>query len=99
MPKRIPVQTVVVQRNGKNFIPEIGKPFDFTDEELEWIKRVNPLAVRHLVNEEVAPVAVPNADQDQGGGRRGRGRGRNLGEPASDMSNTENAENGENSEL
>lgn len=56
MPQRIPMQTVIVQRDGKNFAPPIGKPFDFTVDELNQIKKVNPNAVRVLVNE-TAPVA------------------------------------------
>lgn len=45
MPKRVPTQGILVQRNGKNFRPPIGQPFDFTPEELEDIKKANPHAV------------------------------------------------------
>lgn len=54
MPTRIPVQTVIVHRDGKNIAAPIGKPFSFTDTELSDINKVNPGAVRHVVNE--APV-------------------------------------------
>lgn len=54
MTKRIPVQTITVVREGKNFIPPIGKPFDFTDEEMADIEKLNPAAVREAVNEDPA---------------------------------------------
>lgn len=57
MPKRIPVQTVIVNRDGKQIAAPIGKPFDFTNEELADIKAVNPDAVRIAVNEDPEPEA------------------------------------------
>lgn len=54
MPKRIPMQTVIVQRDGKQVAPPIGKAFEFTREELDQIKAVAPDAIRHPVNEEEA---------------------------------------------
>lgn len=67
MPQRIPMQTVIVRRNGKSVVPEIGKPFDFTPDELETINRVNPEAVRKLVNE----GAVASDKSDKKDGRKG----------------------------
>lgn len=52
MPKRIPVETIKVRRDGKPVIPTIGKPFDFTAEELDDINKVRPQAVRKLIMEE-----------------------------------------------
>lgn len=71
MPKRIPTCTVIVQREGKNFKPAIGKPFDFTADEIEEINNVMPSALRKPVNEEAAPEskppAAPQGKQPQGG--------------------------------
>lgn len=52
MPKRVPVQTIVVTRDGKRVTPKIGDAFDFTAEELDDINRVNPDAVRKVVIED-----------------------------------------------
>lgn len=51
MPIRVPVQTVIVHRNGKNIAAPIGKPFEFTNEELAEIKAINPRAIRMPINE------------------------------------------------
>lgn len=37
MPKRIVNETVVVRRNGKRHVPTIGKPFSFSNQEIEEI--------------------------------------------------------------
>ena len=42
---RVPMQSVTVHRNGKSVTPDIGKPFEFTAEELEQIEAANPAAV------------------------------------------------------
>lgn len=52
MPKRVPVQTIILHRDGKQFSPEIGKAFDFTADELADIVSVNPEAVRKPVIED-----------------------------------------------
>lgn len=57
MPKRIPTCTVIVQRDGKNFKPPIGKPFEFSADEIDQVNRVMPHALRKPVNEEAAPVS------------------------------------------
>lgn len=51
MAKRIPVQTVVVVRDGKRVTPEIGKPYNFTDAEIADFDRLSPGAVRKPTNE------------------------------------------------
>jgi len=57
----IPVQGVVVHRDGKSFSPEIGKPFEFSDDEANDIAAMNPGAVRSPVNEggDEAPASKP----------------------------------------
>ena len=61
MPIRIPVQTVIVHRDGKNKAAPIGKPFTFTDQELADIKAVNPRAIRLPLNE-VSDTAIDAQD-------------------------------------
>jgi hypothetical protein len=56
MPKRIPVQSIVLHREGKQVIPKVGEPFMFTEDELADIKQANPKAIRHVVNEDAMPV-------------------------------------------
>jgi len=56
MPIRIPTQTIILQRNGNRIVPPLGKPFDFTQEELNKINKLNPDAVRHPVNESAPAV-------------------------------------------
>ena len=57
MPIRIPMQTILVTRDGERVVPPIGKPFDFTAKEIEEINAVNPRAIRKPVQEVEAPVA------------------------------------------
>lgn len=45
MPKRLVKQTVMLRREGREVIPQIGKIFDFTDAELKSITRINPSAI------------------------------------------------------
>ena len=52
MPKRIPLQRVIVQREGKQIVPPLGDEFDFTAEEIEDINRMNPDAVRKVIVED-----------------------------------------------
>lgn len=75
MPKRIPLSTIVVHRDGERITPEIGRPFDFTSEEVAEISaleqelkaRGNPqLLFRKIINEDpnvsaAAAVATENA--------------------------------------
>lgn len=58
---RVPQQTVVVHRDGKQVVPPIGQPFDFTAEELSDIERMNPDAVTAL-----AVVDLSQASTDAG---------------------------------
>lgn len=52
MPIRIPVKGVLVFRNGIQVRPTLGKPFDFTDEELKDLDRVAPGHVRKPIVED-----------------------------------------------
>lgn len=52
MPKRVAVGAIIVQRDGKRMQVPRGQAFDFTAEELADINRLNPGAVRKVVNED-----------------------------------------------
>lgn len=71
MPKRVPLNTIVVHRNGKNVVPPIGKPFDFTQQELDDIMAVMPNAVRKIINEAPDESDEPKVKPT---GRRARGQ-------------------------
>lgn len=58
---RVPVQSVVVVRNGKFETPELGKPFNFTQSEIDDIEASNPAAIREPVVEKAAEPAKPAA--------------------------------------
>ncbi len=65
MPKRVPVETVILHRDGKQFAPEIGKVFDFTEQELADINAVNKFAVRKpVVEEKPAEEVKPKTDEE-----------------------------------
>ena len=63
MPKRIPIQRIIVQRDGKQVVPEIGQAYDFTAEELDDINRMNPDAIRKVIVEDKALEAQLKADE------------------------------------
>jgi len=73
MPIRIPTKTIILQRNGKNFSPPVGKPFQFTAEELKEIDALNKTVLRKPINEEAElqgsdakqPTPASNADAKQ----------------------------------
>lgn len=81
MPHRVPLHTIVTSRDGKRVSAPPGKPFEFSDEELEHLES-EPGLVRDLITEqgEVPPGAlVPTSEGDtrrqppRRGGRRASG--------------------------
>lgn len=61
---RVPVQSIVVRRGEKNVTPEIGKPFEFTKEEIDDLDVLKPKPFRDLIVEEApepaeAPAPAP----------------------------------------
>ena len=63
MAKRVPLVGVILTRNGRQVMPPVGKVFDFTDDELQRIKSLNPKALRTVVNEgEDADVEATEGD-------------------------------------
>lgn len=63
--KRIPLQAVQVVRNGKLFSPAIGKPFEFTKDEVDQIKERSPQALQVPGEDEAVIVAdiTPGSDK------------------------------------
>jgi hypothetical protein len=43
--KRVPLQSVVVMRDGQSFCPPIGVVFEFTSDEVKQIERMRPEAI------------------------------------------------------
>lgn len=60
MPKFVPVQGVIVHREGKSVVAPLDKPFDFTDAEVADILAMQPGAIREVIVESApdAPVAA-----------------------------------------
>lgn len=58
MPKRIPLQTVVLWRDGAQVVPPLNRAFDFTKEELETLEKMNPAAIGKIVNSDGADNLV-----------------------------------------
>ncbi len=60
MPNRVPLQSIVVKRNGEAVVPPIGAVFEFTDEEVADIERINPDAISENVSVPADSVAAPS---------------------------------------
>lgn len=74
MPKRVPLGSIGVTRDKKTVYPEIGKPFDFTADELSEINALSKASgnelVRKLVNEEgSAGATAPSSSAAEGSGQ------------------------------
>lgn len=69
MPHRVPLHTIVVHREGKGRTSAPpGRPFDFTDEELEHLEGEG--AVRDLITEQGEVVPGSTLTAAEGDGRR-----------------------------
>lgn len=60
MPKRVPLQSVVVHRKdmGGAVCPPLGEPFEFTADEIAQIDKMNPGALS-----EIAQVSLKATDK------------------------------------
>lgn len=68
MPQKIPLATIMLMReDGKNakgepqfkrLSPEIGKPFEFTEDEIKSVMEANPAALRDPQNETGDPEVM-----------------------------------------
>jgi hypothetical protein len=56
MPKLVTQATVTVIRDGKRVTPPIGKSFNYTTDEADYIRKQHPLGLRKPVNED-APLS------------------------------------------
>lgn len=50
--KRNVLQTVVFMRDGERTVPEVGKPFMFTQEEIDQLNKLNPDALGKIFAKE-----------------------------------------------
>lgn len=70
--KRTVLQSVVVKKDGRSFVPPIGQVYEFTSEELADIERLNPDALSDRADVSVDDLAaaggkkVKAADKDEG---------------------------------
>lgn len=58
---RVPQQSIVLHRDGKQIVPAIGIPFEFTATELADIEAVNPDAVTAMAVVDLSAQA-PSGD-------------------------------------
>ncbi len=56
--KRVPLQSITVVRDKTPVVPPIGQPFDFTEDEIDQITKMNPDAIG-----EVASINVAEAEK------------------------------------
>jgi hypothetical protein len=62
MPKRIVKDLVILYRDGKQVVPEVGVEFDFTAEELASVNKSNPKALAKVGEDtEVIPALLDTA--------------------------------------
>lgn len=61
MPKHVPLVSTVVVRDGKRHYPTVGKPFNFSDEEVKTIKALHPTGLRKPVNESAVDDEIDDA--------------------------------------
>lgn len=68
MPVRIPYHQVVVHRDGKNIHVPVGKPYEFTSDEIAHFHANNPESLRRPINEGglQRPVATEVTSDDDG---------------------------------
>ena len=67
MPKRIAVNKIILQRDGKRVTIKPKQSFDFTAAELKDINENAPDSLRKIINEEddIVEVKVPTGDTDK----------------------------------
>lgn len=57
--QRVALQTIILRRNGQQFVPAIGDVVELTTSELEQINATNPSAIGHIkINQSVAKALV-----------------------------------------
>jgi hypothetical protein len=63
MPKRLINESITVVRGGKRVMPEIGKAFELTNDEIKSLEEVRPQAISSIKGVEVDPQSKPVADE------------------------------------
>lgn len=64
--KRNVLQTVAFMRDGQRIVPEVGKPFMFTQEEIDQLNKLNPDALgKILVKEDENKTQEDTISMDQ----------------------------------
>jgi hypothetical protein len=71
MAKKLINETVVLQRDGKRVVPEIGKLFDLTADEIKSISAVRPQAISDVEAPETDPKSDESASKPAGKGKKG----------------------------
>ncbi|QPB11456.1 hypothetical protein JT321_gp29 [Providencia phage Kokobel1] len=60
--KRVALQTIILRRDGEQFVPKIGDVVELTPDELAQITEVNPSALGKIeINKSVARAVVEQA--------------------------------------
>lgn len=60
--KRVALQTIILRRNGAQFVPAIGDVVELTTDELKQINDVNPGAIGKIeINQSVAKAVIEQA--------------------------------------
>lgn len=72
MAKKLINETVVLQRDGKRVVPEIGKLFELTADEIKSIESVRPQAISDLETPETDPKS-DETQKDAAAGKGGKG--------------------------
>lgn len=61
---RVPLQSIVVVRDGKQMSPPIGVPFEFTKDEIDQVMAMNPDALTTKATVDVTDMPAPGGDQE-----------------------------------
>lgn len=67
MKRLVPLESVVVVRDGKRITPPLNQPYDFTDAEADALAASRPEAVRKPVNEGEVGDEMLDLPEDDGG--------------------------------
>lgn len=67
MKRLVPLESVVVVRDGKRITPPLNQPYDFTDAEADALAASRPEAVRKPLNEGVVGDEMLDLPEDDGG--------------------------------
>lgn len=60
--QRVALQTIILQRDGRNFVPAIGDVVELTETEFNHINEVNPDALGKIqLNKSVAKAVIDSA--------------------------------------